>query len=83
MRDRSASESPMSVGTATIGVRAPRTPPSAWLADALQTLAELDDEIVEDGLPEIEPSVREEAERDHRRPGAAPVGAHGLSHAGC
>ena len=53
----------MSVGHATIGVQGPRTPPSAWLADALQALAELDDEIVEDGLPEIGPSVRKEAER--------------------
>ena len=53
----------MSVGTATIGVQGPRTPPSAWLADALQALAELDDEIVEDGLPAIKPSVRKEAER--------------------
>ena len=63
MRDRSADESPMSVGTATIGVQGPRTPPSAWLVDALQALAELDDEIVEDGLPAIKPSVRKEAER--------------------
>ena len=63
MRDRNANESPMAVGTATIGVQRPRTPPSAWLADALQALAELDDEIVEDGLPEIGPSVRKEAER--------------------
>ena len=37
--------------------------PSAWLADALQALAELDDEIVEDGLPAIGPSARKEAER--------------------
>ena len=63
MRDRSADESPMSVGTATIGVQGPRTPPPAWLADARQALAELDDEIVEDDLPEIKPSVRKEAER--------------------
>ena len=33
------------------------------MADALQALAELDDEIVEDGLPEIGPSARKEAER--------------------
>jgi len=63
MRDRSADESPMSAGTATIGVQGPRTAPSAWLADALHALAELDDEIMEEGLPEIKPSVREEAER--------------------
>lgn len=63
MRDRGADESPMSVGTATSGVQGPRTPPSAWLADALEALAELDDEIVEDDLPEIKPSVRKEAER--------------------
>ena len=43
--------------------RRARTPPAGWLADALQALAELDDEIVEDGLPEIGPSVRKEAER--------------------
>ena len=53
----------MSVGTATIGVQGSRTPPSAWVADALQALAELDDEIVEGGLPEIGPSVWKEAER--------------------
>lgn len=63
MRDRSAEESQMSVGTPTIGVQGPCTPPSAWLADALQALAELDDEVAEDGLPEIKPSVRKEAER--------------------
>lgn len=63
MRDRSADESRMSVGARTIGVQGSRTTPSAWLADALQALAELDDEIVEDGLPEIGASVRKEAER--------------------
>ena len=52
----------MSVGAVTIGVQGSRTPPSAWLADALQALAELDDEIVEDGLPPIGPSARKEAE---------------------
>ena len=63
MRDRSANESPMSVGTATVRAQGRRTPPSVCLADTLQALAELDDEIVEDGLPEIKPSVRKEAER--------------------
>jgi len=63
MRDRNADESPMSVGAATIGVQGPRTPPSAWLANALQALVGLDDEIAEDGLPEIKPPVRKEAER--------------------
>ncbi len=63
MRDRSADESPMSVGAATLGVQGPRTPPSAWLAEALQALAELDHEIVEDGLPDTKPCVRKEAER--------------------
>ena len=63
MRDRSADEAPTSVGTATIGVRGVAARPSAWLADALQALAELDDEIAEDGLREIGPSVRKEAER--------------------
>ena len=63
MRDRSADESRMSVGPARSGVRGSPTPPSAWLADALRALAELDGEIVEDGLPEIGPSVRKEAER--------------------
>ena len=63
MCDRSADESPTSVGTPAFGVQGPRTSPSAWLADALQALAELDDEIAEDGLPEIGPSVRKEAER--------------------
>lgn len=53
----------MSVGTAAVGVRESPTPPSAWLAEARQALAELDDEMVEDGLPEIGPSVRREAER--------------------
>ena len=57
MRDRRTDESPRSVGTATVRVQERRTPPSGWLADSLQALAELDDEIVEDGLPEIKPSV--------------------------
>ena len=77
MRDRNAGASSMSVGTATIGVQGPRTPRSTWLADALRALAELDAEIVEDGLPEIGPSVREEAERIivglARHPGAPTV----------
>ena len=33
------------------------------VADALRALAEVDDEIAEDGLPEIAPCVRREAER--------------------
>ena len=63
MRDRSADESPTSVGRATIGVQGSRTPPSAWLADALQALAEVNEEISEDGLPVIPPSARMEARR--------------------
>ncbi len=38
-------------------------PKSAWLEDALAVLAEVDDEITEDGLPEINSSARKEAER--------------------
>ena len=53
----------MSIGKATIAVQGSRTRPSAWLADALQVLAEVDEEIAEDGLPEIIPSVRTEARR--------------------
>ena len=56
-------ESPMSVGTATVRVQGRRTPPSGCPADTLQALTDLDDEIVEDGLPEIRPSVRKESDR--------------------
>ena len=53
----------MSVGKATIGVQGSRTPPFAWLAEALRALAEVNEEIAEDGLPEITPSMRKEAHR--------------------
>ncbi len=36
---------------------------SAWLADALRALTEVDEEIAEDGLPDIARSARKEAER--------------------
>ena len=48
-----ADRSPMSVGTPAVGFQRSRRPRSAWLADALRALAEVDDEIAEDGLPEI------------------------------
>lgn len=59
-----AEESPTSGGKLT-GAAFERllTPKSAWLEDALGALAEVDDEITEDGLPEINSSARKEAER--------------------
>ena len=58
-----ADRSPMSVGTPAVGFQRSRRPRSAWLADALRALAEVDDEIAEDGLSEINPSARKEARR--------------------
>ena len=55
--------SPMSIGAPTLPFRPSREPMSAWLADALRALTEIDDEIAEDGLPDIAPSARKEAER--------------------
>ena len=38
-------------------------PESRWLADALEELAEIDDEIAEDGLPQVSDTTKTEAER--------------------
>ena len=38
-------------------------PRSSWLEDALQTLADIDEEIAEDGLPEVSLPTKREAER--------------------
>ena len=54
---------PMSVGAPEHGFRRYRGAGSAWLTDALRALSEVDDEIIEDGLPEISPSAKREAER--------------------
>ncbi len=57
-------ESPASVGTPTgTTSRELRRPRSTWLADALAALGEVDDEIAEDGLPEVGPTAKKEAER--------------------
>ena len=59
-----ADESSTSGGKLTGAVFERSLPPkSAWLEDALGSLAEMDDEITEDGLPEINSSARKEAER--------------------
>ena len=58
-----ADESPMSVGTPAVGFQRSRRPRSDWLADALRALAEVNDEIAADGLPEINPPPRREAGR--------------------
>ena len=55
--------SPMSIGTPALPFRPSRGPMSAWLADALRALTEVDDEIAEDGLPDVASSARKEAER--------------------
>ena len=55
--------SPMSIGAPALPFRPSREPMSAWLADALRALTEIDDEIAEDGLPDVAPSARKEAER--------------------
>ena len=63
-RGAAADESSTSGGTLTGAVFERLLPPkSAWLEDALGTLAEMDDEVTEDGLPEINSSARKEAER--------------------
>ena len=43
--------------------RRPRPPEPCWLADALAELAEIDDEIAEDNLPEVSGTTKAEAER--------------------
>ena len=43
--------------------RRSRPPESDWLADALAELAEVDDEIAEDNLPEVGAAAKAEAER--------------------
>ena len=40
-----------------------RPPEPSWLADALAELAEVDDEIAEDNLPEVGSATKAEAER--------------------
>ena len=53
-----------SVGTSTGGVsRRFRPPEPCWLADALADLAEIDDEIAEENLPEVSSAMKAEAER--------------------
>ena len=54
---------PMSHGTLAAGFQPPNRPGADWLSDALQALKEMDDEIAEDGLPEIALSVKKEANR--------------------
>lgn len=56
-------ESQTPVGRLSAAYEHVRTPKSAWLADALRALAEVDDETAEDGLPEINTSATMEAER--------------------
>ena len=55
--------SPMSIGAPSLPFRPSREPMSPWLTDALRALTEVDDEIAEDGLPDVAPSARKEAER--------------------
>ena len=43
--------------------RCPRSPEPSWLADALAELAEVDDEVAEDNLPEVGAAAKAEAER--------------------
>ena len=55
--------SPMSIGVPVLPFLPSREPRSGWLADALRALAEVDEEIAEDGLPDISASARSEANR--------------------
>lgn len=55
--------SPMSVGAPVVAFQQSSEPRSAWLAGALRSLAEVDDEVAEDGLPPIDPAARKEAGR--------------------
>ena len=53
-----------SVGTSTGDVcRRFRSPEPSWLADALAELAEIDDEIAEENLPQVGETTKAEAER--------------------
>ena len=54
-----------SVGTSTGDVsRRFRPPEPCWLADALAELAEIDDEIAEENLPEVSGAMKAEAEAE-------------------
>ena len=53
-----------SAGTSTGDMcRHPHSPDPSWLADALAELAEVDDEIAEENLPEVSGAMKAEAER--------------------
>ena len=43
--------------------RHPHSPEPSWISDALAELAEIDDEIAEDNLPEVGAAAKAEAER--------------------
>ena len=63
-RETNAPNAP-SAGGAGTGDLSPRLrpPEPSWLADALAELAEVDDEIAEDHLPEVGAAAKAEAER--------------------
>ena len=62
-RRPTADKSPLSVGMPRAGFQHSSVAGSPWLPDALRALAEVDDEIAEDGLPQIGPAARKGAER--------------------
>jgi hypothetical protein len=62
-RWRNQGEKPSSRGLAAVRTYQQLSPPTSWLADALQALAEVPEEIAEDELPSINSAALEEAER--------------------
>ena len=58
-----AHKPPISFGTPAGGFQLSNRPMSSWLNDVLQALAEVDEEIAEDGLPEVTLSAKREARR--------------------
>ena len=58
-----AHKSPIAFGAPTGGFQLSNRPMSSWLNDVLQALAEVDEEIAEDGLPEVTLSAKGEARR--------------------
>ena len=59
-----------------------RAPSSIWLADSLAALGEVDDEVVEENLPEIDNAAKEEAVRIITALGRATFRSRHLSHSG-
>ena len=81
-RSPRADDRPMSVDARPAGFGRACGPRSSWLEDALQTLADIDEEIAEDGLPEVSLPTKREAERIVGALATPPLGSRRIPHAG-